>query len=237
MNVRPFALVFGAAALVCGLAAPDEARAQSFSSQIRLPAGRAALVRTLLEGVSARRRLAAAEELGETGDPRVLEALATAAAHDTDPDVRRAARRAIRQIRGDQGGNWNGGWGFVPQPPPQDPNVTLVQSWYQRFLGRSADSGGLATFVGMLRRGVAATDVQAGILASDEFWRLQGGRTDLFIRGLYVAVLNREPSRDEVRGWERRFVALRGDRARLTQEFVTAAQQELLGNQNRNFFR
>src|SRR5262249_45402136 len=158
-----------------------------------------ALVRILLEGVSARRRLLAAEELGETGDPRVLEALATAAAHDTDPEVRRAARRSIRQIRGEQGGGWGGG--FLPQPPPQDPNVTLVQSWYQRFLGRSADASGLATFAGMLQRGVSATDVQAGILASDEFWQLQGGRADLFIRGLYRAVLNREPSRQEVGIW------------------------------------
>src|SRR5262245_7512560 len=99
MNVRWTTFV-GLLSLAVGFHLPaNEARAQSFSQQqIRLPPGRAALVRTLLEAVSSRRRLEAAQALGETGDPRVLEPLATAAARDTDPDVRRAARHAIRQI-------------------------------------------------------------------------------------------------------------------------------------------
>jgi HEAT repeats/Domain of unknown function (DUF4214) len=234
MNARRTALVLGAALLVCGLeTSPNEARAQSYSSQIRLPPGRAALVRTLLNGVSARRRAEAAEALGETGDQRVLEALATAAAHDSEPEVRGAARRAIRQIRGDQG-QWEGGPGPFPRPQPQDPNVVLVESWYQRYLGRSGDRSGLATFAGMLARGVSAEDVQAGILASDEFWRRYGGTAPGFIRGLYESVLNRTPNRAEVDLWGRRYNLLRGDRSRLAQEFVAAAQQELLGSQRYN---
>jgi hypothetical protein len=230
MNARPTAL-FLAAALVGGLSWPQDAPAQSYSSrQISLPPGRAALVRTLLEAVSAKRRFEAAQALGETGDPRVLEALATAAAHDTEPDVRRAARVAIRQIRGDQGG---GDWGHgpFPQPQKQDPNAVLVESWYQRYLGRSADQSGLAAFSGMLARGVPAEDVQAGILASDEFWRNCGGRPAAFVVALYQAVLNRQPNRQEAAGWLRRASTLGGDRGRLAQEFVVAAQQELLGKQ------
>jgi HEAT repeat protein len=215
-------------------ATPDgQLHAQSFSSSVRLPAGRAALVRTLLNSVSARRRAEAAEELGLTGDPRVLEALATAAAHDTEPSVRRAARQAIRQIRGDQEEppQWPGP---IPVPTPRDPNVILVQSWYQRFLGRSADAAGLASHVAALRRGMAAEDVQAAMLASDEFWQNAGGTASDWIVGLYRAVLSRGANRYEIGIWGRRFNALRGDRGALAREFVREAQGELLRQQGFN---
>lgn len=234
MIANRWALAAGTFLLLGVVSIPTEVFAQSYQSrEVTLPPGRAALVRTLLNGVSAKRRYEAAQALGETGDPRVLEALATAAAHDTDPDVRRVARRAIRQIRGDQGGgNWSPA--PFPQQQQQDPNVVLVESWYQRYLGRSADQGGLATFAGMLARGTSAEDVQAGILASDEFWRNNGGRPVGFIAGLYQAVLGRQPTRQDLADWGRRYLQLRGDRSRMAQEFVVAAQQELLGNQQYN---
>jgi len=228
------ALTAGALLLAGAFYVPaPELHAQSYSSNIRLPAGRASLVRTLLNSVSARRRLEAAEELGETADPRVLEALATAAAHDTNPDVRKAARRAIRQIRGDTEDAQPGPGPFQP-PPSRDPNVTLVDSWYQRYLGRSADRTGLTTYVGMLARGVSAEYVQAAILASDEFWRNAGGTLSDWIVGLYKAVLNRGASRYEVGIWTRQFNAVRRDRLRLAQDFLKEAQGELLKQQGFN---
>jgi HEAT repeat protein len=231
---RLAAVAAGALLLAGSTAMPDaELRAQSYSSGVRLPAGRAALVRTLLNSVSARRRAEAAEELGETADPRVLEALATAAAHDSEPDVRRAARRAIRQIRGDRDDD-DSGIGPIQRPASRDPNVTLVDSWYQRYLGRSADRGGLASNVGLLQRGVSPEEVQGIILGSDEFWENSGGTVPRFVGGLYRVILNRDPTRREVEGWVRRYAVNRANRSAVAQEFLAAAQQELLSNQGHN---
>lgn len=224
---RHFAALLIAASALSGVQT-GEARAQSYGGGgVRLPSYQAALVRTLLNGVSARRRAEAALQLGESGDPRVLEALATAAAHDTEPDVRRAARQAIRQIRGGQI-DAPPRPGPFPPPQPQDPNVVLVESWYQRYLGRSADRGGLGTFAGMLARGTPADQVQATLLASDEFWRRYGGTPAGFIGGLYECVLSRSPTRGEVGNWGQRFNLHRGDRTAVALEFLAAAQQELL---------
>jgi hypothetical protein len=218
MNLPRTALVLTAALLVAGVTSPNEARAQShyFSQSSRLPAGRAALVRALLKSPSAERRADAAEELGESGDPRVLDALRTAADDDPSSEVRRAAGRAIRRIRAVQ-----------EEFAPRDPNVELVDGWYRRYLGRAADSSGLATWTARLARGASAEDVEAGILASDEFWQLHDSRPEGFISGLYKAVLSRTPRRAEVLAWGRRYVQLRGDRSTLAQEFVVGAQQEL----------
>jgi hypothetical protein len=220
MNLHRTALILGATFLAGGLTSPNEARAQSYFSQsVRLPAGSAALVRTLLKAPSASRRLEAAEELAETGDSRVLEALESAAADDPNQDVRRAARNAIRRIRAAQ-----------DDFAPRDPNVEAVEGWYQRFLGRKPDRSGVATWASMLARGASPENVQAGILASDEFWELHGRRPAGFIRGLYEGVLSRAPRKAEMDSWGRRYNQLRGDRSRLAQEFVAAAQKELGGN-------
>jgi len=221
MNVRRTGLVLGAALLVFVTgSSPNEARAQSRSSYERRSRDRVDdLARTLLESSRTSRRAAAAEELGELGDERGLDALATASAHDSEPEVRRAARRAIRQIR-DRGG-------YDSRPSIRDPNVEAVESYYQRYLGRAADRDGLLAFTRMLANGVSAEDVQAGIISSDEFWRLNGGRPEGFIRGVYQTVLGRKPTRQEMDVWGRRYNLLRGDRSRLAQEFFYAAQREL----------
>jgi len=225
MNLHRIALIVGAVLLVGGL--PNEARAQSYSSRhVRSSSGRAALERTLVNAPSASRRAAAAEELGEIGDRRSLEALDTAASDDPSAEVRRTARRAARQIRAVQ-----------EEFAPRDANVELVASWYRRYLGREPDRSGLANFTGMLARGTSAEDVQAGILASDEFWRLNGSRPEGFIRGLYEGVLGRTPRRAEMDSWGRRYNLLRGDRSRLAQEFVAAAQQELDVKRNDRYDR
>ncbi|MFQ3651625.1 MAG: hypothetical protein SNJ75_14965, partial [Gemmataceae bacterium] len=82
----------------------------------RLPLSLRVLVDTLLTSVDWRQRADAARRLGISGDARVLESLALAAKSDESPQVRQAAREAIRRL---QGGAVGGGvW-----PPPIFPPV------------------------------------------------------------------------------------------------------------------
>jgi hypothetical protein len=112
--------------------------------------------------------------------------------------------------------------------------VNMVDSWYQRYLGRSVDPGGLNNFAGMLRRGSPPDEVQSIILGSDEFWNNNGGTPSGFIAGLYGVILNRQASVQEIAIWLRRYVQVRQNRSQVARDFIAAAQQELLGQQQNN---
>jgi hypothetical protein len=45
----------------------------------------------------------------------------------------------------------------------------LIQSYYQRFLNRAADPGGLKTFIGALQSGVSDEQVITAIVGSREY--------------------------------------------------------------------
>jgi hypothetical protein len=64
---------------------------------------------------------------------------------------------------------------------------------YERFLGREVDPAGLAAWSGQIAAGATWTDVEAGILGSDEYYTREGGNVEGFVSGLYVDLLNRAP--------------------------------------------
>ena len=69
-----------------------------------------------------------------------------------------------------------------------------VDSLYEEFLGRSPDPSGLGTDVSLLTAGHSALDIEAGILASPEYFTLRGQGTNAgFVQALYQDVLLRAP--------------------------------------------
>jgi hypothetical protein len=192
--------------------------------------------RTLQTAVDWRQREQAAQRLGDSGDLRWVTVLAGAAANDPNVRVRRAASDAIasiRQANGRPGNNvrppwpgvpgWGGGW------RPDDGYADMIDSWFQRYLGRSVDRGGLASRLTLLREGADPLDIEADIIGSDEYWNRNGRNVTGFIRGLYRDVLNRQPDARELRGWVSRFDANRRNRSAVAREFLQAAQLELSG--------
>ena len=175
----------------------------------RLPLSLRVLVDTLLTSVDWRQRADAARRLGISGDPRVLESLALAAKSDESPQVRQAAREAIRRLQGDAG--VGGGWptrppvwppvGPLPPPVVVDPNVTLINSWYERYLGRSVDPGALDSMLNMIRRGDSHNQIQGVILGSDEFWVLGGRTPEGYVTRLFQTILGRNPDFRERGFW------------------------------------
>lgn len=69
-----------------------------------------------------------------------------------------------------------------------------VENLYETLLHRSADPVGLFTFANALGSGATVTQVEARLLASDEYYQTRGaGTTDGFLTALYGDVLGRAP--------------------------------------------
>jgi hypothetical protein len=67
----------------------------------------------------------------------------------------------------------------------------LVDGLYRSTLGRSADAGGRAYWISVLRSGQTPAQVAAHFYASDEYFRRAGGTTTAWIQDLYRKVLGR----------------------------------------------
>lgn len=211
------------------------AGAQSRYPNFGLPpvASNSQYVRLLLTAVDPRERIEAARRLGRTGDVRVIESLSQAAVFDTDAGVRREASEAIQRIRQQTGtgvvpGPADPGAfpGFRPpmRPPVGDPRVELIQSYYQRYLKRSADWGGLQNWLIHLQRGLSPEQVQGAIIGSNEYYRLNGSYPAGFIRALYNDVIGRSPSPAELRSGLENLNRLRNNRAQHAEEFIRGVQ-------------
>jgi hypothetical protein len=83
----------------------------------------------------------------------------------------------------------------------------LVRSWYDFYLGRPADPGGLQYWVNRLQNGGGEEELLSGVLSSPEFVALTGrmftvGTADeRYVRGLYQVLLNRTAGTPDVNYW------------------------------------
>ena len=108
----------------------------------------------------------------------------------------------------------------------------MVRGWYRDYLGREVGPE-LSAWVELLRGGMPATDVQATILGSDEFYFHRGRDPETFVRETLQAVTWTEPSYSEVRRWTDRLSQLRDDRFALVREILLAGSQTpAAGNQS-----
>ena len=92
----------------------------------------------------------------------------------------------------------------------------LIRGSYERYLGRGPDREGQAFWLTQMRAGRHIEEVQAGFIASDEFWATHGATPSGWVTGLYQSVLGRTPAAAEVAWWVERMRAGsgRGDVAR-----------------------
>ena len=99
----------------------------------------------------------------------------------------------------------------------------LIRGSYAQYLGRSADAQGLASWLDAMRRGLTIQHMEAGFVASPEYY-LQSGSTDAgWVRRLYQDVLGRTPSAAEVRHWQRELAAGAG-RDRVATGFLLSTE-------------
>ena len=77
----------------------------------------------------------------------------------------------------------------------------LIQGAYRTYLGREAESAGLENWLARMQTGLTITDLEAGFLASDEYYKKSGSDDAEWVRRLYQAVLGRSASAAEVAHW------------------------------------
>ena len=99
-----------------------------------------------------------------------------------------------------------------------------IRGWYRDYLGREVGPE-LSAWVELLRGGMPATDVQATILGSDEFYSQKGRDPQTFVLETLQSVNWAEPTVSELRRWTDRLNQLRGDRFALAREIVQAGAQ------------
>jgi hypothetical protein len=68
---------------------------------------------------------------------------------------------------------------------------TIISASYQQFLGRSPDAAGLSYWIGRMQNGLSDEHLQAGFIASPEYY-LHAGNTDkAWVDALYLNLLGR----------------------------------------------
>ena len=72
---------------------------------------------------------------------------------------------------------------------------------YQRYLGRSPDSAGLASWVGQMQQGLSDEHLESAFIGSKEFIQNHGGLGAGWITAMYQGLLGRTPSPAEVNQW------------------------------------
>ena len=115
----------------------------------------------------------------------------------------------------------------VPAQGQEDADRT-VYGFYQQYLKRSPQRWEVRAWARRVEQGtMSLQEVQANLLGSPEYFKLQRNDPRRFVRSLYQNVLGRRPSEAETENWMNNYDDAGGDRIGLAQTFVTAAQREL----------
>lgn len=77
----------------------------------------------------------------------------------------------------------------------------LITASYHRYLNRAPDSGGMETWLGAMGRGMTIQEMEAGFLASPEYYEKAGNTDAGWVRTLYQHVLGRSAGASEVAHW------------------------------------
>lgn len=77
----------------------------------------------------------------------------------------------------------------------------LIRDAYAQYLGRRPDPSGLAFWLDQMRKGMHIQQMEAGFLASAEYYRYAGSNDPDWVYWLYMDVLGREPAVSEISFW------------------------------------
>lgn len=77
----------------------------------------------------------------------------------------------------------------------------LIQESYAHYLSRTAEPAGLTYWLAQMQVGRTISQMEAGFLASDEYFQRSGGSVAGWVSELYGHVLGRTPSASEVSYW------------------------------------
>jgi hypothetical protein len=111
----------------------------------------------------------------------------------------------------------------------------LIDSWYQKYLGRGVEPFGLDTWQRFLASGQTYAANEALIGGSDEAFQRAGGTNQSWVVFLYQTLLGRNPSGGEEASWVNPLNALQISRPQVVIGFLRSV--ELTGNVVRGWYQ
>jgi hypothetical protein len=100
-----------------------------------------------------------------------------------------------------------------------------IVGFYQRYLKRSPQPHEVRSHLrGMRQNGISLRELEAGFLASPEYFMLHRRDPRWWVRGMIEDVYDRDPDPGEMRSWMRRLDQFDGDRTRLAREVLDSTR-------------
>jgi len=104
-----------------------------------------------------------------------------------------------------------------------DEDTALVAKWYRAYLKREPGTSVLEAYASELKNGTPASDVQATLLGSNEYFDRANRDPETFVAALYTDVIGRAGTPAEVRTWVDALRRLNGDRQELARQFLRSS--------------
>lgn len=119
-----------------------------------------------------------------------------------------------------QGGNYNG------YADHREEQLDQIVQWFRDYLHRDPRYNERAVWQSHIDRGGSLEEVQADLLAHNEFYT-QADRNDRqYVENMYLAVLGRRPQQAEVDAWLKRLEARNGLRREIAREFLAQVSKQ-----------
>jgi uncharacterized lipoprotein YbaY len=106
------------------------------------------------------------------------------------------------------------GWNTVALPYEQ------VTQWYQTYLGRQPTEQELFVWSNHLNRGQPASDIQAYLLGSSEYYERYQNNPNLYVQGVYRSVNGNDPTPQQLQTWRKSYDDANGVRSQFVQQVV-----------------
>lgn len=95
-----------------------------------------------------------------------------------------------------------------------------LETLFQTILERNPTQREMEAWLSSIRSGQSITDVQATLLANNQFFNQCDRDKQQYVTKLHEMLLDRNPTRDELAYWTQRYDALQGVRAEVAREFL-----------------
>ncbi|HLN31421.1 MAG TPA: DUF4214 domain-containing protein [Gemmataceae bacterium] len=106
----------------------------------------------------------------------------------------------------------------------QEARGDQIESWYQSYLNRQGDSGGVQAWQNFLASGQSYASAQAQFAGSPEAYNDAGGTNAGWVTYLYQKILNRNPAQSEVALWVNQLNSGAITRPQIALEFLLSVE-------------
>jgi uncharacterized lipoprotein YbaY len=108
----------------------------------------------------------------------------------------------------------------------REQQLDQIAAWFREYLNRDLRQNERQVWQSSIDRGVTLDEVQAELLAHNEFYTQANRDDERYIENMYLAVLGRRPQQAEVDAWVRRLEAKNGLRREIAREFLAQVSKQ-----------